>query len=765
MPDPAEITADSLREEGLDWLLHASFLVVLGPGLLAQTLAAMRWQEFSPGELMIEDGEPGRGAWLIVSGQCVVLQRGAEDRYEPRARLGPGHLVGERSLLLGSPTSARVVARSPVRALHLPTAAFRELLSQSKEFRIEVNNLVAVRDRSRDLLRLLLRNPALRSLGADEMQRLLQGARLERCVAGQTIVRRGEADQDVFMIVSGEASAYAPVAGADQPILLSTAGPGWLFGHAAALLNQPRMADVIISRDAEVLRIRAETFRDIAEQDSRLHQRLLRQVMSFGAITESPTRPVQARLVALYGSKPALGAKTLAYGVAAAIAERAPVVLLDLDNAGPTNRLGWSTTPETIAGIPVLSVRLPREGQPRVLWPRDRAQAPALARALRDTLPKGTTLIVSASTQARLDRELALAADSVVRVCADPEESWEVPDRRGQARLEVVRLRPGHPPRFATTAQTVRFPEDAATANLFQRSGDLSVLIDRRSALGRASRRVARGVEGRMFGLALGGGGAWGFGHIGLLRALDRANVDVDYIAGASFGALVAGVYSVNGMEGLEQIIRQRQSILARLSMAILSTRFLSDWVDTLVGSRPLSATEIPFLPVASDVISGRQVVISSGSVGDGVRSSSGFPGIFPHMQLGGSRLVDGGVVNNVPASAIWEAGADFVLASSVVPTTPGGRSFPASAELKHRLARWTIGRVDDLQRSVYLMMSQGARDRARLADFVFDAELSRWQVYDFPKGDAIAEEAEAQAEERMHDLLRTYTAKSGPAR
>ncbi len=256
----------------------------------------------------------------------------------------------------------------------------------------------------------------------------------------------------------------------------------------------------------------------------------------------------------------------------------------------------------------------------------------------------------------------------------------------------------------------------------------------------------------------MGGGGALGFAHIGLIRVLERAGIPIDYVAGVSFGALVAGVYVGGGLPALEKMIRSRRELFARVFGCLITSSFLGRFVDDLPGYQAMGSTEIPFIPVGLDMDTGQEYVLPEGTLGEGVQSSSCMPGAFPALRFGEKRLVDGGVVNNVPATAAWQAGADFILASNIIPSNPlNGRGIMGRIPFGRRLLSGNLGRIDDLIGALYTLMSQTGRDRALMADYIFDPDLIQWDAYDFLAGDHITDEGEQEAEERLPAIMKAY--------
>jgi NTE family protein len=179
-------------------------------------------------------------------------------------------------------------------------------------------------------------------------------------------------------------------------------------------------------------------------------------------------------------------------------------------------------------------------------------------------------------------------------------------------------------------------------------------------------------------GLALGGGGARGLAHVGVLKALDRAGITPDVIAGASMGGLLGGAYAA-GFSGraIEREVMEIASAsrLVRLAdrvptlRALFSGRRFEHYLTRILGAdltfadlrRPLAVTTV-------DLNSGQEVVFTSGPVVPALRATISIPGVFAAVERGGRRLVDGGILNNVPADHARALGADIVVAVDVLP-------------------------------------------------------------------------------------------------
>lgn len=758
------ISRESLRQNGFDWLLESAFFCQFDVDAQNLLLSRMTWRTYGRDTVVVEQGARNHGMDLIVQGQADVVMSAAVQptltglrqhvgRERVVARLMPGHVYGERSALLQEPANARVRAMSPLLTLHLDPAAFALVVGDLPDLKTWLHDLIELRDRAELLSDLLLRHPFLRLLGRDDIQRFVEAGKIVRLKTGQSVVRAGDITSDVYVVVRGRVGVYTGDGRNRQ--LTVTKGPGWLFGHAAVLFDAPRTADVDALEPTEVLQVSDRALMSIIHRNPALYRQLYLELAASGVTSRKDELPKDGQLVAVYGTNAGLGTTTLAYGVAGALRSFGRVEVVDLSLHGTADTtLKLPLQSQRLHGIPcdVLVTPEARPWQFRVSRPVDLERLPELLRALQREVGPAGFVVIASHARSRLDRSAMEMAEAVVFVRTSKEGTHEEAATRHQYRVDAIRLQ-GGVLSLESSQRAVRIPDDPLAVRRFGTRADVGELLGD-TPLGRACHRIARSLLGRSVGVALGGGGALGFAHVGLLRQLHKRKIPVDYAAGVSFGSVVAGVYAARGMEGLEQLVRDRTELIPPLMFGFVNTAPFAWWVDRKFGKLDMSATEIPFFPVGVDVSTGREVVRAVGTVGEGVRASSCLPGAYPSLKLGGQRIVDGGVYNNVPASIAWQAGAHFIIASNIIPEFPFGTT-PLGGTA--RLAQLALGRVDDLMRSLFLLMSQSGRDRAQLADYVFDLKLTGHNVYDFAVGDRIAAAAEEQVAPVLDEIERAW--------
>ncbi len=170
-------------------------------------------------------------------------------------------------------------------------------------------------------------------------------------------------------------------------------------------------------------------------------------------------------------------------------------------------------------------------------------------------------------------------------------------------------------------------------------------------------------------GLALGSGSARGWAHFGVLRALEDAGLRPDIVCGSSIGALVGASYAAGEMPRFEEWVLGlgMRKVFGFMDFNISGgmlkgEKLISFWREHFVDSA-IEDLQMPFGAVATDLHSGAEVWLRKGSIADAVRASIALPGLFTPVQRDGRLLVDGGIVNPVPASLARAMGADIVIA------------------------------------------------------------------------------------------------------
>lgn len=177
------------------------------------------------------------------------------------------------------------------------------------------------------------------------------------------------------------------------------------------------------------------------------------------------------------------------------------------------------------------------------------------------------------------------------------------------------------------------------------------------------------------YGLALGAGGAKGFIHIGVIKALNNLNIEITHIAGSSVGALIGGMYALWGdIKKIEDIVlnydKKKLVNLFRSDIGLSKGVFRGDAVleelNQYLSDAQIENCHIPFVAVAVDISTGEKIYLNKGSLKDAIRASGSVPLVFKPYEINGRHFVDGGLAENVPVMAAKSIGAKKILAVNI---------------------------------------------------------------------------------------------------
>lgn len=232
---------------------------------------------------------------------------------------------------------------------------------------------------------------------------------------------------------------------------------------------------------------------------------------------------------------------------------------------------------------------------------------------------------------------------------------------------------------------------------------------------------MAKKLFNTKIGLALGGGAAKGVAHIGVLKALEDAKVNIDFIAGTSVGAMIAALYAFNvDIEAIGSLARRltmsKVTSFKLNKTGFFTTESLRELILEYVGEVNIEDALIPLSIVATDINSGEEIILTTGSVADAVCASAAIPGIYIPVELNGRTLVDGGLVQNVPIEALQTAGAGVTIASHL-------NSVSHYSEISHVL--------DVMRNAFEIAVSQHTQDQLKDADLLISMDLSDFSLRD----------------------------------
>lgn len=475
------------------------------------------------------------------------------------------------------------------------------------------------------LLKVLRASPVFGSLPPEALDALRAQLRLQEFAAGEVVLREGSASDSLVMVVNGRLRVTRQSREGELQ-LFNELGPGDCQGEAGLLLRQPRPADVSALRDSLVAWLDVAGFESLLRYEPVLFNHVFSQALArYLRHVQTPTPARRALTIALVPLAPMDGLRELGQLLRDAFAGRGDVHLLQPEGAHPQ---------------------------------ATEAELTQAMRRFEQWEQAAEVLLIRAEPQFSAWTRFALhQADQVVFV-APPQTSPLVGafERKLQAepgfalkRQQLVLLHaPGSLLPVSQTAWQRERPQLERVLALRQGASDDAA-------------RLSRFLTGRAVGVVLGGGGARGFAHLGVLRALQEAGIPIDLMGGNSMGALIGSQYVLgHDLPSIVERIRAFASGGERPTVPVVSLlsgrRMERDLRRMcLVGGQEtqLDALWLPFFTAACNLSRACTTVLDHGPLWRAVLASNSPAGLLPPVPYNGDLLVDGAILDNVPVEAM----------------------------------------------------------------------------------------------------------------
>jgi len=491
----------------------------------------------------------------------------------------------------------------------------------------------------------------------DDNIRLELAGQLEpvHVAAGEVVFRQGDPGEGLFLVVSGRLRLSVAADGPER--VLYDVGRGAIVGEMAALTDRPRAATVQAVRDSDLLLLRVSSFTSLLERSPALVTGMIRllvdRVLAVDRLltVDRPQAPPPVRTITVAcAGQDTRAAAIVAGRLAEQLARAGSVFHVDADvvarhlgpgaaqrgpgDPGRGELIGWLHAVERDHD------RVIYQPDPEdTAWSRlclSQSDVVLLVASAGDDPSLGAVEARALATGA-LRCELALLHQAN-RVPADPAQ------------------------RPATAGWLERRPVADHHHLRADRPGDVA--------------RLARMITGTGCGLVLGGGGARGIAHLGVIRALEEAGVPIDVVGGTSMGAIMAGLCAL-GLDHAERVRRVtniarhgRRLVTPTLPLLALSAgRYLDRILADNLSAAPIEDLPLRFYCVSANLTRAEEVVHERGPLWYAVRASLALPGIYPPVYAAGELLIDGGTLDNVPVDVMRErVGTGSIVAVDVSP-------------------------------------------------------------------------------------------------
>ena len=551
------------------------------------------------------------------------------------------------------------------------------------------------------------------SLDAAMLQNVEQELESVRLPGGETLFHQGDVGDSLYLLVHGR--LIVSVAADDRELVVGEVSRGQLVGEMAVLSGEPRAATVRAARDSDLVRFSKQAFERVVEKNPRIMTLISQSLILRLRQASSGSFRATINTIAIVPVHPSIPTAAFTARFLRALSAHGKVVHL------------------TEVGAPAgLDIN-------RVLAEHEQGADYVVYQASLDR-PDWTQLCIR-----QADRILLVAPGDQAPASAVDPKIVEFCETKAPAARELVLLHPDSTARPQGTELWTRALNVKRHHHVHANSDS-------------DHQRLARILTGKGIGLALGGGGAKGFAHIGVLRALAECGVPVDFIGGTSMGSVIAAQFAA-GLDWKQMIEINRKGWIEMDPLrdptlpitALLACRKLDRMIDMMFSDLRIEDLWLKYFCVSSNLTRARTMIHQEGPLKKWVRASTAIPGVATPVIDNGDLLVDGGVLANVPGDVMQKISGGSVIVVDVTPQTdltiaPGIIEVPSAWKiLANRLNPLTKTVrvptiVDIMMRTAMLASTQSSQEFARSVDLYLCPGLDEFGMFDWKSLNKLAD-------------------------
>ena len=649
---------------------------------------------------------------------------------------------------------------------------------------------------NRELFDFLKRVPLFATIPDAELQKLCPLFERLSAKKGDIIFSEGDPGNAMYIIKSGSVGVYVRQDGSEA--LVADLHRGDFFGEMSLIAKRPRNATIKVILDAQLYRLEKDHFDRLLEQNPVIGLNLSRHFAHRFARSRnlSLNEPLPA-FFAMITTHPEIGKSHFLFSLAYHLSHEARkrVLIIDFVPREPSPGLDADMTPAKcpddelitafskpyqdridaawsahLSGFMTFEMPLIKE---RAFWGEFFVHLPHLMDVLRNSFDLIFFNIphpgdgIERRVLRLCDRVLVLMANTELLLPAVKQKLTDI-GKSVDHRLDTIKCGVSHligtigvaRDRIETELNLAETPAiwvdrtDEALANKLDTRAVFPV---------RGPRALARELGGVRVGLALGAGSAKGWAHIGVLKGLEEAGIHIDMIAGSSIGALVGSIYARTGsaeetkhltIDEFPTRFQARRKIvdLNLPTRGIIRGKKVLRMVNAALQDADFLDLKIPMYIVAVDIDTGKEVLFERGKVCEAVRASISIPGIFTPFHLDHRWLLDGGILNPIPADILIQKGADIVI--SVCIEQESDRLVEESQK--------PPSVINVLSKAASIIHSRATGDFVKLSDIVLYPKTANVAWGDFHRGPELMEIGRAACQERMGEIREIIGKKIG---
>lgn len=596
------------------------------------------------GQILFREGDPAEEMYLVIEGALQVVAQTGQNVGRFVARIGPDSMVGEISLVSGSARTATVEVVQNAILMKLPKDSILKLLNNSPDLVVQITNLARQRLHRRQLLEIL---PSFFSNLDEamlvEIETKLTWVHLDK---GDMLFKQGDSSDDIYFLISGRVSVFLDDHSAQQK-KLGEIWHGELVGEMAFFTGEKRSASVSADQKCILVKLNRSTLEALIEKHPRIMMAITSRLVS-RLKQRNEDRVKDSLNIAIVPAQKDIPIAKFTEQLKQALGKHGDTSHLNRQRFD--SLVGTESASEKLVDSDPYSIRL-------FTWLDE------WENSHNYNLYESEVVNSSWSSCCIDQSDLVLIVASGEGKCyLDPQAQQLIDSITDEHNVKksLILL---HDNSEAAVTGTIDW------LNMIDVQDHHHIYTDKPADFA----RLARIVSGRAVGVALGGGGARGSAHIGVIRALEEAGIPIDMIGGTSIGSIIGGQYA-RGWR-YDEILERMQEVFLKLkphreftlpAIALTGGKRSRQggkmlFEDLLIEDLPLN-----FFCVSASLLDTRAVVHQRGLLRDAVQASSSLPGISPPMVIDNNMLIDGGLINNLPADLMKDRCQGRVIAVDV---------------------------------------------------------------------------------------------------
>jgi NTE family protein len=572
-----------------------------------------------------------------------------------------------------------------------------------------------------------------RELGPEQLREIAPLCQVEHYAAGAVILQQGAPSEALYFLRSGRLAVR--VRKEDHKETVALLQPPAVFGELSFITGKGCSADVQVVVDAEVVSLSKTAIARIKENRDKFMFAMMNVLAErlHGMVTQGPKAP-ESPVVVLRNLEHWAAPMSFAAELAKSLGRQSGVETLVVNLSGsPDSEIRPLSEHAFTCSVAVES---------------DESCRADMAQRLTEWKKRFTIVVLSPSGPhaAAVAKNIEPFADSIGTL-AGPEDDLGVGPTELAGPGKFIVQDTTDPRTMTLSGNQQRIWEVAESEDLY-RSGKP---VARRFL--RTVDSMARSILNLQVGLALGGGAAWGWAHIGMLEQLENAGLPIDVISGCSMGSVIGGLYcsGISVPQLIEIALYWRTRLRPFIEwrfwrMSLISGKVARKAFAIYFADRCLHQMEVPYWANATDIKTGHEFTISDGSIIDCIFASIALPGLLPPFERGDHLLVDAGIIDPVPVNLVRRMGARYVVAVNAMAALEGqpvSKRFPM---------------LDIMLRCTRIMGHEIGQARALdSANVVVTPTLGTLQMLDFGKGEEIIDCGRKAAQANMPSILAGY--------